>query len=64
MTPAQYRTLRISLSLSQINLAKALGVSRDTIIRLERGQSVKNEQAFALLYLKLQHDTKDETQDT
>lgn len=64
MTPAQYRSLRISLSLSQINLAKALGVSRDTIIRLERGQSVKNEQAFALLYLKLQHDSEDEAQET
>jgi DNA-binding XRE family transcriptional regulator len=39
MTAEQYRSTRASLGLTQAELAELLGVSRDTIIRRESGES-------------------------
>ena len=40
MTPAEFTAARKALAMSQAALAKAMGVTRETICRIERGETV------------------------
>jgi len=49
MTPAEYRARRDTLGLTQADLAKELGVSRETVNRRESGeQTIDLEAALAI----------------
>ena len=40
MTPTEFTAARKALAMSQAALAKAMGVTRETICRIERGETV------------------------
>jgi transcriptional regulator with XRE-family HTH domain len=48
MSPAEYTALRECLGLSQDQLAKLLGLSREAINRREKGGRITEEMALAL----------------
>jgi DNA-binding XRE family transcriptional regulator len=59
MTPDQYHQIRINLGLTQAELAKALGVSRDTVMRREGGQTpITAEQAAAIRLMAAKADSR------
>ena len=52
MTPATYRTVRNAIGLSQLRLARALGVHPTTISKRERGVlTITQEAELAILSL-------------
>lgn len=48
MTPAEYKTLREKLGLTQAGLAARLGVTRKTINARENGAKITEEAALAI----------------
>ncbi len=55
MTPSEYQSKRQSLGYTQAELAKALGISRETVSRRESGDArypIGREAKLALLALK------------
>lgn len=66
MSPTDYKKHREQLGLTQAGLASRLGVTRETVVRRERGESrITEEAALAILQLlsssnnKCEHPTKD-----
>ena len=51
MTPAEYRTIRKQLGLTQAGLAALLGETRETVNRRERSESISGRDEFALLWI-------------
>ena len=51
MSPAEYRTIRKKLGLTQAGLASILGETRETVNRRERSESIARRDKFALLWL-------------
>lgn len=55
MTPAEYRTIRKQLGLTQAGLAALLGETRETVNRRERSESISGRDEFALLWIAQQN---------
>jgi DNA-binding XRE family transcriptional regulator len=51
MTGTQYREKREALRMNQTDLAKALGVSRHTVMRIEASETVSKTDEYAITYL-------------
>ncbi|MDQ8206219.1 helix-turn-helix transcriptional regulator [Coraliomargarita sp. SDUM461003] len=52
MSPVEYKANREQLRLTQAGLASRLGVTRETVVRRERGESrITDEAALAILHL-------------
>ena len=58
MSPAEYTARRESLGLSQDQLAKLLGLSREAINRREKGGRITEEMALALRALTPRKHTR------
>lgn len=59
MNKQEYKEIRIELGLSQLELARLVGVTRETINKRERGLNVITQEA-ELAIINLQAKSKDE----
>ena len=48
MTPAEFTAARKALAMSQAEMAKAMGVTRETICRIERGETIPKVYQLAI----------------
>ena len=55
MTPTEFTAARKALAMSQSALAKAMGVTRETICRIERGETVPAVYQLAMWWLLHDH---------
>ena len=55
MTPTEFTAARKALAMSQAEMAKAMGVTRGTICRIERGETVPAVYQLAMWWLLHDH---------